>query len=148
MHARAGHIALAERADGLLVVGGSGAEPAPPTALKGNLYAVDPRNKRVSKVCFDIYDTANQISILVVPGWAAGDPWSQRPMSDPSPQPVALNYPDIPHAPTGGDVVANQPASGCGAAGRAQRQPVLLIGLFALAVLRRRRAGRVLPENP
>jgi hypothetical protein len=109
---RPGRVALAERPDGLLLVGGSDVESAAPYAVIGRFVAVDPRTRRVAEPWPEQHFANNSVGLAVVPGGLAVDPWTQRPVADPAPQ-GSTDVPVAPKPPLGGSPVPVVADGGC-----------------------------------
>lgn len=142
MEKKPGRVALVERADGVLLFGGTGAEPTPPYALIAQVFAIEPRTRGFSQPWLLEHYAHDTQALAVVPGGLAVDPWTQRPVPDPAPQ-VDVAVPVAPTPPKGGKQVAAAPVAdqgGCqaGRPGGAGGGIGLLVGwLLALVGLRR-----------
>ena len=148
MAAHQGRVTLAERADGLILVGGTGAAQDEIGAVISQFYAIDPRTGRVAHPWEGTYIANRMLAVAVVPGGAAVDPWTHRPVAVQDDQEIP-SVPAPQTVPTGGQKQAvatvsvpgaSSAKSGCQASART---PVssLVVPLLASVVwvLRRRR---------
>lgn len=144
-----GRAPLVERADGLLLLGGSHAAADLMYVVMSSTWALDPRTGR-SGIPWEGSHYGNWAwAMAVVPGGVAIDPWTHRAVSDPVPQTELPPVPPAPTAPGQGKPVAQAgDASGCQAgrtarpAGASSLLVAFVLGVFVLGRVPRARRSR------
>jgi hypothetical protein len=140
-----GRITMAERADGLLLIGGTHAAPDPIYVVGSRFFAFDPRTGHSPRPWEDEHYGNWALSVAVVPGGAAVDPWTHRPVTSTVAEDGSPTLPAAPVPPTGGEkqAVAAPAHSGCQATTQAVAGwPALLAGIVLLRVRRTRAPAR------